>query len=106
MTAKEILKKQENSLGIKLTEFISPDGDVWEMVENAMAEYHLEKLKLLGIGGVSNTLQILKKMNFVYPDTKLQKGGDYGDDPCIELIDVVGFEIDPEKEPLRQRIYL
>ena len=60
----------------------------------------------LRLYGVTNTLQILKEMNFVYPDTKLQRGGVDGDDPYIELIDCVGFEIDSEKEPLRQRIYL
>ena len=64
------------------------------------------RVKELTIYNVSDTLQILKDMNFVYPDTKLQRGGDYGDDACIELIDVVGFEIDTEKDPLRQRIYL
>lgn len=56
--------------------------------------------------GVTNTLQILKELNFVYPDTKLKKGGEYGDDPYIELIDFVGYEENKKVEPEHLRIYL
>lgn len=66
----------------------------------------LFRVKELTIYRVSDTLQILKDCQMVYPDTELKRGGDYGDDPCLELTDFIGFEIDLEKEPLRQRIYL
>ena len=39
MNKTEILKNQTNSQGAKLTDFISPDGYVWKMIENAMERY-------------------------------------------------------------------
>lgn len=41
MTKTEILKNITNSQGAKLTEYISPDGFVWKMIENAMEQYKL-----------------------------------------------------------------
>jgi hypothetical protein len=59
MTKKEILLKQRNSENAPLTNYIGTDGYVWKMIENAMEEYHQAKLKLLGIGGVSQQRELL-----------------------------------------------
>ena len=53
MTKKEILLKQRNAENAPLTNYIGTDGYVWKMIENAMEEYHQDKLKLLGIADVS-----------------------------------------------------
>ena len=58
MTKKEILLKQINAENVPLTDYISTDGYVWKMVENAMEEYHQAKLKLLGIDGVVSGLSL------------------------------------------------
>ena len=56
MTKKEILLKQRNIENAPLTDYIGTDGYVWKMIENAMEEYHQDKLKLLGIADVSGML--------------------------------------------------
>ncbi len=57
MTKKEILLKQRNAENAPLTDYIGTDGYVWKMIENAMEEYHQDKLKLLGIADVSSLLR-------------------------------------------------
>ena len=56
MTKKEILLKQRNAKNAPLTDYIGTDGYVWKMIENAMEEYHQDKLKLLGIAAVIKSL--------------------------------------------------
>ena len=53
MTKKEILLKQRNAENAPLTDYIGTDGYVWKMIENAMEEYHQDKLKLLDTANVS-----------------------------------------------------
>lgn len=56
MTKKEFLLKQKNAQDIPLTDYLSTDGYLWQMIENAMEEYAQDKVKNLGLFDVSFSL--------------------------------------------------
>ena len=64
MNKKEILLKQRNAENAPLTDYIGTDGYVWKMIENAMEEYHQDKLKLLGIADVIERFSHLQKVQW------------------------------------------
>lgn len=60
----------------------------------------------LRLYGVTNTLQILKELELIYPDTKLKEDEKFDDISYIECGDFIGYETAGETDPKHYRVYL